>query len=921
MKRLSLFAGLALSALVASCTDSPKPAGAESETRASSTPDTVLASKNDAAARIAAHFTVTQELVTNFQGVDGELRARCKTLGVSGASCFTFQINLTNDGPAIDASEQDWTLYFHSVRRVFDVLNSSAFSLERVNGDLHRLTPTAEFTGIASGETLELELLGESWIQFESDFQPRLFVVDGNGNASVIQSTDTDDLSDMVLPINRNHPDNWKRTSGDANELATAASRYQRFAADAAPVAESRWHSRIIPQPRSVSEKEGAPVVLAAGVDFRAEGLGEGSLLALQQRLQTLQLVPADAAKAYPIRIQVDKREFQGQPAGAYSLDVSDTGATVVAADESGAFYGAQSFLALVDLKTTSAPQLRVDDAPRFPHRGLFLDVGRNFHSKEVVLKLLDQMAAYKLNRFHFHLSDDEGWRLEIPGLPELTEVGGKRCFDLEENRCLLPQLGSGPNSDNYGSGFFSVDDYLEILRFAADRHIEVVPEFDMPAHARAAVASMEARYRKLRDTDSAAAAEYRLIDPEDDTRYLSVQFYSDSYINPCVDSTYRFVGKVIREVKAMHDTAGHPLKTWHFGGDEAVNILASDAFEVGPGKNPEKGDVTAEVRNKPWTNSPQCQRLIASGEVASLDELGERYARQVSKLVADAGISTMAAWNDGVKKIVNAGEELATDHNYVNSWAPLFWGGGDESVHFADAGFELVQSHSDYLYFDMPQEVDPEERGYYWASRYTDTRKTFSYAPLNTAQQAELYADRDGLNWSATSPEESFADSVRGIQGQLWSEVVRTDAAVEYQIFPRLLALAERAWHQASWELPLQAGQTFSAETGFVDRQALAQDWREFAAALGNKELLKLDRAGVGYRIPVPGAVVTGGRLQTALPYSGLDLEYFNGEQWLPVSESVAPQSVLSLRARSADGARAGRAVEMNPPENLGAR
>jgi hexosaminidase len=232
-----------------------------------------------------------------------------------------------------------------------------------------------------------------------------------------------------------------------------------------------------------------------------------------------------------------------------------------------------------------------------------------------------------------------------------------------------------------------------------------------------------------------------------------------------------------------MHDTAGMTLQTWHFGGDEAINILASDGFEVGPGKDPEKGDTRADMRNKPWSNSPQCQKLIASGEVKALDELGELYAKRVSRLVVDAGIPTMAAWNDGVKKIDNAGDELATQHNYVNSWAPLFWGGGDESAHFAETGFDLVQSHSDYLYFDMPQEVDPAERGYYWASRYTDTRKTFSYAPLNTAQQAELYPNRDGHGWEATSPAPEFANSVRGIQGQLWSEVVRTDEAVEYQV------------------------------------------------------------------------------------------------------------------------------------------
>ncbi|MCA0894353.1 family 20 glycosylhydrolase [Microbulbifer agarilyticus] len=904
MRRIPLFASLALSAVIAACSD---PRSTESPEAAAQ----LASADSPAAERIAANFAVTQEVLQNFQGVDDALRAQCKQAGGSGAICSTYRISLINNGAAVGAGERDWTLYFHSVRRTFALLNSDAFKLERVNGDLHRLTPTEQFAGIASGETLELDLLAENWMQFESDFQPRLFVVDAAGEPHIIRATDTDDLSDIVLPITKNDPNNWKRVASDSNILATAETRYQRFTADVSPVSEEDWRARIIPQPASVQLSEAPVIQLGSGIALQADGLGAGSVAALQQRIDTLELSPQGEA-AYPVRIKVDAAGFAGQPAGAYQLNVSEQGAEVTAADATGAFYGVQSLLALVDLKSASLPQAAVEDAPRFPHRGMFVDVGRNFHSKEVILKLLDQMAAYKLNRFHFHLSDDEGWRLEIPGLPELTEIGSQRCFDLEENRCLLPQLGSGPFADNFGSGFYSVDDYVEILRYAADRHIEVVPEFDMPAHARSAVVAMEARYRKLKDSDPEAAAAYRLIDPLDDTEYLSVQFYNDSYINPCVDSTYNFVGKLIGEVKAMHDRAGHPLKTWHFGGDEAVNIMAADSFEDAPGNDPEKGDVRAEQRNKPWTNSPQCQKLIASGEVKAIDELGELYAKRVSKLVADAGVPTMAAWNDGVKKISDAEQELATPHNFVNSWAPLFWGGGDESVHFAETGFEVVQSHSDFLYFDMPQEVDPKERGYYWASRYTDTRKTFSYAPLNTAQLAEVYPNRDGQGWTANTPAAEFADSVRGLQGQLWSEVVRTDEAVEYQVFPRLLALAERAWHQASWELPLNEGQSFSAETTFVDKPAMAADWAVFAAALGNKELLKLDRAGVGYRVPVPGATVEGESVKTALPYPGLTLEYFDGEQWQPLADDVTPQAVQSLRAMSADGQRAGRSVAL---------
>ncbi|MFA0697907.1 family 20 glycosylhydrolase, partial [Vibrio sp. 10N.222.49.C9] len=92
----------------------------------------------------------------------------------------------------------------------------------------------------------------------------------------------------------------------------------------------------------------------------------------------------------------------------------------------------------------TELPQVEIKDAPRFDYRGVMVDVARNFHTKEAILSTIDQLAAYKMNKLHLHLTDDEGWRLEIPGLPELTEIGAKRCFDLDEKSCLLPQLGSG---------------------------------------------------------------------------------------------------------------------------------------------------------------------------------------------------------------------------------------------------------------------------------------------------------------------------------------------------------------------------------------------------------------------------------------------------------------------------------------------
>ena len=288
-----------------------------------------------------------------------------------------------------------------------------------------------------------------------------------------------------------------------------------------------------------------APGVLAVVTADNAGPLGKGemnfaSLLGgpeIAHYHQAIALVVAETFEQATAAAALVRVDYQREP-GAYDLDITPRRAIVVGYDAAGAFYGLMSILSLIP--TEGAPRiatLEAHDSPRFAYRGAFLDVARNFHSKQAVMRLLDQMAAWKMNRFHFHLSDDEGWRIEIPGLPELTEVGAKRCHDLSEQRCLLPQLGSGPFSDNNGSGYFSRADYIEIVKYAQARHIQVIPEIDMPAHARAAVIAMEARYQRLmKEGQSEQASAYRLIDPTDDSNTTSVQLYDrTSYLNPCI--------------------------------------------------------------------------------------------------------------------------------------------------------------------------------------------------------------------------------------------------------------------------------------------------------------------------------------------------------------------------------------------------
>ena len=252
---------------------------------------------------------------------------------------------------------------------------------------------------------------------------------------------------------------------------------------------------------------------------------------------------------------------------------------------------------------------------------------------------------------------------------------------------------------------------------------------------------------------------------------------------------------------------------------------------------------------------------------------------------------------------------ELATQNAGVGYWEPITSGSGYNNINgFSNRGFETIVAVPDFLYFDFPQEVDPEERGYYWATRYTDTRKVFSFAPENLPQNAETSVTREGRSWSGSG--DTANQGYRGMQGQLWSETVRTPEQFEYMVFPRLLALAERAWSTGSWELDYVPGQTFSGDSNLVDKAALTADYASFAAALATKELPKLDAAGIQYRIPVPGAVSTGGVLQMNSDIPGLPLQYStDGSTFQPYVAGTSAGSVVAVRATSATGSRTGRA------------
>ncbi|HXO75735.1 MAG TPA: beta-N-acetylhexosaminidase, partial [Puia sp.] len=257
--------------------------------------------------------------------------------------------------------------------------------------------------------------------------------------------------------------------------------------------------------------------------------------------------------------VYMGTRGSENLPAEGYRLSITPD-SIVLTGKEAGLFYGIQSLIQLFPNETGATamlPCLTIEDRPRFHYRGFMLDVSRHFFTTAQIKELLDWMAFYKLNRFHWHLTDDEGWRLEIKSYPKLTQVGARRVPRIEFGGNTLPPQAGEQATDG---GFYTQEQVKEIIRYAADRFIEVIPEVDVPGHSMALIAA----YPELSVTRDTGAK----VSPGSPMATWFPQggfkMHFDNTLNPTDERVYHFLDKVIGEVVALF-----PGKYIHIGGDE----------------------------------------------------------------------------------------------------------------------------------------------------------------------------------------------------------------------------------------------------------------------------------------------------------------------------------------------------------------
>ena len=390
-----------------------------------------------------------------------------------------------------------------------------------------------------------------------------------------------------------------------------------------------------------------------------------------------------------------------------YRLVITPTTITIEASDEAGVFYAQQT----LQQWGNTLPCGTIVDYPDLHHRGIMLDVVRNYYPVDSIYRILDIMAYHKLNVLHFHLSDDEAWRLEIPGLPQLTEIGARRGFTTDESECLLPMYCGGwdPDAPTTANGYITREKYIELLRYAGERHIRVIPEIDMPGHMRAAKKAMGNLL-----TDSAFDARV----------YKSAQNYTDNVIDVTKPYAVEFIDHVITEIVKMHEEANHPLTIFNIGGDEVP-----------------KGALTKEE------HQAFIDQVLAILQRYNLQPMGWEEITHFCKP-----------------------ESRAICYSWLNS--------DTKPLEMAEAGYPVVLANANRLYFDFAYCNHHEEKGLNWGG-YTDEYRSFDWEPL-------------------------IHPNVIGMNAQLWAEVLRSFSQVEWQIYPKLYGLAERAWNNRS---PLTLG------------------------------------------------------------------------------------------------------------------
>lgn len=493
----------------------------------------------------------------------------------------------------------------------------------------------------------------------------------------------------------------------------------------------------VVPKPNQMIPQEGRfelskKVKIVVPVDAPAVKAIADSLIDRIQQTAGITLQEGQAAEGKPAITFIVE---EGMPQEGYKLSVTPTNIVITASQPNGFYYGVQTLYQLlppavygkkVEKKANwSVPAVEIEDAPRFAYRGLMLDVCRHFASLDYIYKFIDLLAMNKMNTFHWHLTDDQGWRIEIKKYPKLTEIGSKRDrTSVDYHYVNYPLV----FEEKEISGYYTQEQIKEVVAYAASKYINVIPEIEMPGHALAALAA----YPEL-SCDSTQKYE---VCP---TWGVFEQVFCPS------ETTFEFFEGVLDEVAELF-----PSEYIHIGGDECPKTA--------------------------WENSAFCQQLIRNlglkDDTTPSKVDGKKHTKE--EKLQSYFVTRMEKYLNGKGRNIIGWDEILEGGLAPNATV-MSWRGVEGGMNAAKTGHDAIMTPMPYAYLDFYQEdpaIAPTTIG-----GYNTLKKTYSYNPVPD--------DADEL----------VKKHIIGMQGNIWREYMQTSDRVDYQAFPRAMAIAETGW------------------------------------------------------------------------------------------------------------------------------
>jgi hexosaminidase len=437
-----------------------------------------------------------------------------------------------------------------------------------------------------------------------------------------------------------------------------------------------------------------------------------------------------------------EKNEKMG--AEGYRLEVSPKNVKITANEANGIFYGIQTLLQMLPPQIKSSalqanvewhiPCAEIEDQPRFPWRGLMLDVSRHFFTKEEVKAYIDQLAEYKMNIFHWHLTDDQGWRIEIKSLPKLTEKGAWRAERVGDWWQREPQQEGEATS--YG-GFYTQEDIREVVQYAKERFVEIVPEIDVPGHSLAALVA----YPEISCTNTVTAVN------------VGNKFYKVDENSLCVgnEQTFEILDKIFTEVAELF-----PSDYIHVGGDECYKGF--------------------------WERCPKCQKRIQNEDLKDTDELQSYFIKRMEKMLQTKN-----------KKLIGWDEIL--EGGLAPNATVMSWRGMQNGIKAAKEGHQVIMTPTEHCYLDLYQGEPSVEPATYSMCRLKDS---YGFEPVPDGVDPNLILGGQGNLWSEAVPNFWHAQYMTWPRGWALAEVLWSSK--ENRNWPNFVTRVEKHFIRADF-------------------------------------------------------------------------------------------------------------------------